>query len=96
MKKTPWYRGDQVPARAGWYERDHRGCTRYMSADDRKIWLDYWLPDTDGDMHPGEWYVVCPSYWFYNQFTGERKWIESPLNDASEQHLPWRGLTEEA
>lgn len=94
MKKTPWYRGDQIPARDGWYERDHRNCTSYIDPKDRIIWLDYWMTDPD-NIFPGEWYVVCPSYWFDNPFTGGRKWIETPMNDASEQRLPWRGLTEE-
>lgn len=42
---------------------------------------------------PEGWQTYDEPYWFYNPFTGQRKWIAEPLNDASHQNLPWRGLT---
>lgn len=96
MKRTRWYPGDTHPARRGWYERDHRGVTTYIDPADRRITRDLWEPVNDPShiLYPGVWYVLDEPYWYHNPLTGERKWIAEPLNDASQQHLPWRGLKE--
>ena len=97
MKKTPWFPGNTYPARRGWYERDHRNCN-YWNKDERRITRDLWEPMTDPKhiLYPGVWYVLDEPYWWTNALTGARKWIAEPLNDASHQNLPWRGLVEKA
>jgi hypothetical protein len=79
---TPWYHPPQVPARRGWYERDHRQC-EYQDEFDRGISRDWWepVPDPKDVLYPGVWYVWDPV---------------RGLNDAIHQALPWRGLTESA
>jgi len=95
MKRTPWFPGSVVPARRGWYERDHRRCYAYDNPKDRRISLDLWEPVPDGDsLYPGVWYVQEERMWFVNVFTGEEKLLDG-INDASHQQLPWRGLTKE-
>lgn len=96
MKRTPWFPGDTVPARRGWYERDHRNVGTYLDPKDRRISRDLWEPVTDRDsiLYPGVWYVLDEPYWLTNPLTGKRTWVAEPLNDASKQHLPWRGLAE--
>ena len=81
MTPTDWYQPTQVPARRGWYERDHREC-EYQDAKDRQIARDWWEPVANRRdiLYPGVWYV----------FDSEG------LNDAIHQQLPWRGLTESA
>jgi hypothetical protein len=97
MKRTPWFPGNTVPARKGWYERDHRGCTRYIDPKDRRINLDLWEPVSDPAdiLHPGVWYVQGTPYWHTNPLTGRRTLLDD-INDASQQHLPWRGLTQKS
>ena len=92
MRRTAWYSPTQVPAREGWYERDHRNC-KYPDRRDRVISLDQWLPAPKGDiLYPGVWYVRSgPPYLWANPVTGERKLMDN-INDASYQHLPWRGV----
>jgi hypothetical protein len=92
LKRTPWYRPDQVPARKGWYERDHRQCWRYYNPEERCISLDLWEPSNHPVLAPGVWYVKNsePST-YYNHILG--RYVRSDgINDASEQHLPWRGV----
>lgn len=97
MKRTPWFPADTHPARRGWYERDHRKCWKYINPDDRRIQLDLWEPAPKGhDLYPGVWYVLDEPYWHLHPLTGQKKWIGEPLNDASHQNLPWRGLDREA
>ena len=98
MKKTPWFPENTHPARRGWYERDHRNCWVYITPADRRITRDLWEPVNDPKhfLYPGVWYVLDEPYWFYNHLTGQRKWIAEPLNDASLQNLPWRGLMEKS
>lgn len=93
-RRTPWYPANTYPARAGWYERDHRGCD-YTAPSERRISQDRWVPvrDKKDPLYPGLWYVLCDPYEFVNPFTGQRKWLEYPMDDASRQDLPWRGLT---
>lgn len=81
MKKTPWFSGYTVPARRGFYERDHRQVA-YLSAKDRRITLDLWepVPQRGHILHPGVWYIVD----------------EHGTNDAVFQNLPWRGLMKES
>ena len=93
MKLTGWYKPTQYPARKGWYERDHRGCS-YPDKTECIISLDIWLPMTDrrDPLYPGVWYVRSgPAYWWTNPLTGERKLMDN-INDASQQNLPWRGV----
>lgn len=91
-ERTDWYSPDQVPARPGWYERDHRNVAEYENPADRCICLDLWAPVGEGDpLHPGVWYVQEPGYWWRNPITREYVWMDG-LNDASHQNLPWRGL----
>ena len=98
MKKTPWFPGNTFPIRDGWYERDHRGCYEYSDPADRRICLDmfYAVRDKRDPLYPGIWYVQSDPYWFYNPFTGQRSYVAEPMDDASRQDLPWRGLTERA
>ena len=75
---TDWYQPDQVPARSGWYLRDHRGVTMYDSDEDRRICMDFW----EADDKPGS--ICFPGVWYVLDDAG--------LNDASQQHLPWCGV----
>lgn len=79
MKRTAWYRPDQVPARYGFYERNHRKVSEYTDRADRRIWLDLWVPvrDKRSMCWPGIWYVRGPG---------------DDMNDASHQRLSWRGV----
>jgi hypothetical protein len=92
MKRTGWYKPTQVPAREGWYERDHRQCD-YPGRRERVISLDQWTPVPIGDsLYPGVWYVRSgPAYLWKNPITGESKMLDN-INDASHQYLPWRGV----
>lgn len=91
MKKTPWFPGDVVPVRRGWYERDHRKCMNYIDPTDRRISLDLWEPieDPKESLYPGVWYVKEPGYWM--ELAHRRVWVDG-INDASRQDLPWRGI----
>lgn len=97
MKKTAWYPANTHPARKGWYERDHRRVSGYLDPADRRISLDLWEPVNDKSdiLYPGVWYVQCPRTWVYSKWTGYRVLLDG-INDASQQNLPWRGLTEKA
>lgn len=92
MKRTEWYRPDQVPARMGWYERDHRKVREYQDDADRRISLDLWEPVNDkrSILYPGVWYVNAAGW--YRNALGERVYRTEVLNDASHQRLPWRGV----
>jgi hypothetical protein len=92
VKRTGWYRPDQVPVRRGWYERDHRQAP-YQDRKDRRISLDLWEPVSDPQsiLYPGVWYVQGKPHWYTCPVTGLRTWADD-INDASEQRLPWRGL----
>lgn len=89
--EKPWNAGNTYPSKKGWYERDHRMCD-YPNLDERKISMDLWEPTNDPSdlFYPGLWFVVTEPYLFRNPFTGEQRWVDKPLNDASHQHLPWR------
>ena len=93
MKRTPWFPGHIVPARRGWYERDHRGVAAYTNPADRRISLDLWEPvrDPRDILYPGVWYVQGTPYWWTDPQTGQRKLLDN-INDARQQQLPWRGL----
>ena len=92
MKKTKWYKPSQVPARDGWYERDHRKCN-YEEGVGNEITLDLWQGDSNKKsiLYPGIWYVKGPAYWWFNPRTRQNVWLDN-LNDASRQQLPWRGV----
>lgn len=93
-KKTPWFPANTYPARRGWYERDHRKAG-YLDPSQCRITRDLWVPvdDTASILWPGVWYVLDEPYTYEDPFTGKRTWVDEPLNDASRQNLPWRGLT---
>lgn len=97
MKRTPWFPANTHPARRGWYERDHRQCWEYINPAERIIAMDWWEPvkDKSDRLYPGVWYVQGEPYNFINPFTHECKWVMNPMNDASRQDLPWRGITED-
>lgn len=97
MKRTPWLPADTHPVRKGWYERDHRGCSSYTDHKDRRISLDLWepVPNKHHILYPGVWYVKGAPYWYTSPLTGART-LNDNINDASHQHLPWRGLTKPA
>ena len=78
--KTDWYKPNQVPARRGYYERDHRNVW-YIQPDENRIQFDLWEPvkNKRDPLYPGVWY--CDN--------------EYGINDATYQNLPWRGLTKE-
>lgn len=97
MKRTAWYRPDQVPAWRGWYERDHRKVREYQNPADRHISLDLWepVPDPMDILYPGVWYVNEPGR-YLNYITHEYEYRAECINDASQQNLPWRGLTKPA
>jgi len=66
----------------------------YERAEERRISLDLWEPVNRRDsLYPGVWYVQEPGYWWRHPATGERVWMDG-INDASQQRLPWRGVTE--
>jgi hypothetical protein len=92
VKRTDWYRPEQVPARRGWYERDHRRVP-YQNREDRRISLDLWEPvrDQRSILYPGVWYVQGEPYWYAHPLTGQRV-LSDNINDASYQNLPWRGV----
>ena len=79
--------------RDGYYERDHRKAN-YIDRRECKITMDKWLgvSDTSSILYPGVWYVIEDSYTYENPITGERILVDEPLNDASRQDLPWRGI----
>ena len=97
IKRTPWFAADTHPVHYGWYERDHRNVTTYKNPLDRRICLDLWMPvrDPRDILYPGVWYVRDDSRCVVYTVTGKAMWMtnDSGINDASRQHLPWRGLT---
>lgn len=92
---TEWYPGNTYPERTGWYLRDHRGVRDYTNDTDRKISFDYFIAEDNPNdsLYPGVWYVYDLNYSFLNPFTGEWSYSQTELNDASQQNIPWRGLT---
>ena len=52
--KTDWYRGNQKPARAGFYERDYSDAKGYWFGSKERIFLCYWRPDS---YNGGNWFV---------------------------------------
>lgn len=93
MKKTPWFPGNTHPVRDGYYERDHRSAS-YLDRKDCKITRDKWLgvSDKNSILYPGVWYVIDVPYTYEHPITGKRIWVDEPLEDASRQDLPWRGI----
>lgn len=95
MKLIGPFPGAVVPARRGWYLRDHRAVAEYIHDTDRRFCVDLWEPDNDprSNCYPGVWYVCEGAYAYRNQMTGA--WVDlDGINDASQQQLPWYGLAE--